>query len=224
MAGGAPARRASAGRTSPFSRRFARARRQAISRSPPAPLQTPPPVTTTASSSFRMAASHGASRSTSWSPGPGSRRDRDPAEDACQVGDTRKGQNRASIYRWPADPFGPPPSFSGPPMNENGSEHLYVTTTSTRRPSTSASPSSRIGAGSLIDPWLLNAQDENVVRWLRGHAGGHEPGDLLDCLLRRRRGGGRVRQPGPLLRLGRLAPLTPSPASRWPGAMSCARG
>src|SRR5439155_4027299 len=46
---------------------------------------------------------------------------------AFQIGDTRAGSSRVSAYRWPIAPFGPPASYNGPPMDEDGAEHLYVT-------------------------------------------------------------------------------------------------
>jgi minor extracellular serine protease Vpr len=79
-----------------------------------------------------------------------------------QAGDTRKGQNRASVYRWPAAPFGLPASFTGAAMDDSGKEHLYVTTL--------AKPVVNFGvavvaasANSLVEPWLLGAADENTV-------------------------------------------------------------
>ncbi len=84
-----------------------------------------------------------------------------------QSGDTRKGQNLASAYRWPSAPFGLPPSFTGPAMDENGKEHLYVTTLDKKAVNFGVSVVSS-SAGSLIEPWLLAAPDENTVE---GYAG-----------------------------------------------------
>ena len=44
-----------------------------------------------------------------------------------QTGDTAVGPNRVSQYCCPSEPFGPPPDYSGTPMNEDGSETLYYT-------------------------------------------------------------------------------------------------
>ena len=44
-----------------------------------------------------------------------------------QVGDTARGASRVSTYCCPAEPFGPPPTYTGATMNEDGSEHLYYT-------------------------------------------------------------------------------------------------
>jgi minor extracellular serine protease Vpr len=84
-----------------------------------------------------------------------------------QTGDTRKGTNRASVYRWPAEPFGPPASYTGPPMNEKGKEHLYVTTLTKQVVNFGVSIRSE-SSGALVDPWLLASPDENTVQ---GYAG-----------------------------------------------------
>lgn len=80
-----------------------------------------------------------------------------------QLGDTRVGTSQASLYRFPSAPFGPPPSFSGPPMDQEGAEQLYVT--HVNEPvvnfGVAVLASSR---GSLIDPWLLGSPDENDVQ------------------------------------------------------------
>ena len=84
-----------------------------------------------------------------------------------QVGDTRTGPSKANVYRWPAAPFGPPPSYTGPPTDENGGEKLYVTEL--------AQPAVNMGvsvilqtAGSLIDPFFLSSRDENDVTGYTG--------------------------------------------------------
>ena len=43
-----------------------------------------------------------------------------------QNGTTAGGASRVSSYRWPSAPFGYPPSFTGPPMIEDGAERVYV--------------------------------------------------------------------------------------------------
>ncbi len=84
-----------------------------------------------------------------------------------QVGDTRKGESRVSAYRWPTEPFGPPPSYTGAPTDENGAEQLYVAEL--------AQPAVNMGvsilaqtAGSLIDPFFLASRDENDVAGYTG--------------------------------------------------------
>ena len=84
-----------------------------------------------------------------------------------QVGDTRRGVSRASVYRYPAAAFGPAPSYVGAPVNEDGAETLYRIRLD--------EPAINVGAaviasspGSLIHPWFLGSPDENDVQ---GYAG-----------------------------------------------------
>ena len=83
------------------------------------------------------------------------------------LGTTIGGQSRVSEYCCPSAPFGLPPDYIGAPMDESGSETLFVTTVD--RPLVNmgvavvdASPSS------LIDPWFLGSKDERDVQ---GYAG-----------------------------------------------------
>ncbi len=84
-----------------------------------------------------------------------------------QSGDTRAGISRAGVYRFPSFPFGPPPSYTGAGMDENGAEKVYVTHVN--------EPVANVGVsvlaetpGSVVDPWLLGSLDENDVQ---GYAG-----------------------------------------------------
>jgi len=84
-----------------------------------------------------------------------------------QLGDTVNGPNRVSTYCCPAAPFGPPPDYVGAPMNQTGTETLYVTSID--------KPVANLGvaieassAGSIIDPWFLGAPNERAVQ---GYAG-----------------------------------------------------
>ncbi len=67
-------------------------------------------------------------------------------------------------YRWPSAPFGYPPSFTGPPMIEDGAERVYLVPHLNR-------PVVNFGVGvvgssrnAVIDPWLLGSLDENDVQ------------------------------------------------------------
>jgi minor extracellular serine protease Vpr len=84
-----------------------------------------------------------------------------------QVGDTRTGPSRVDVYRYPSEPFGPPPTYVGKPMDESGAEQVYVTHLN--------EPAANLGVAveaasenSQIDPWLLGSLDEDDVQ---GYAG-----------------------------------------------------
>jgi hypothetical protein len=82
-----------------------------------------------------------------------------------QSGDTRTGPNLVTQYRYPVAPFGNAPDE--PPMNEDGSEKVYVT--SVDKPAANAGVSVVQESGSVrIDPFYLGALDENTVQ---GYAG-----------------------------------------------------
>jgi subtilisin family serine protease len=84
-----------------------------------------------------------------------------------QVGTTKTGVSRASAYRYPAAAFGPSPSYTAPPVNEDGGEKVYRIQLN--------DPVLNVGAaviessaGSLVHPWMLGSLDENDVQ---GYAG-----------------------------------------------------
>jgi hypothetical protein len=77
------------------------------------------------------------------------------------------GPSHASVYRFPAAPFGPHPTYTGAPVQEDGAERVYVTHID--------EPVINFGVsviasspGALVDPWLLGSLDENDVE---GYAG-----------------------------------------------------
>ena len=85
-----------------------------------------------------------------------------------QVGTTAGGASRVDAYRWPAAPFGYPPSFTGPPMVEDGAERAYLVPHLDRpviNLGVSVVPLTR---GAVIDPWFLGSLDENDVQGLAG--------------------------------------------------------
>jgi hypothetical protein len=84
-----------------------------------------------------------------------------------QTGTTKTGVSRASAYRYPAAAFGPSPSYTAPPVNEDGAEKVYRIQLN--------DPVLNVGAavidsspGSLVHPWMLGSLDENDVQ---GYAG-----------------------------------------------------
>jgi len=84
-----------------------------------------------------------------------------------QTGDTAVGTNLVSSYCCPAAPFGPPPDYTGPTMNEDGAEHLY--SVDITEPIVNFGVSVLAASpGALIDPFVLGSKDENDVQ---GYAG-----------------------------------------------------
>ncbi len=84
-----------------------------------------------------------------------------------QTGDTASGTNRVSTYCCPAAPFGPPPDYISPAMNEDGAEHLY--SYDVIEPIVNMGVSVlAASSGALIDPFVLGSKNENDVQ---GYAG-----------------------------------------------------
>ena len=84
-----------------------------------------------------------------------------------QTGSTTAGVNHVSAYCCPSAPFGQPPNYTGAPMNEDGSEHLY--SLAIDEPVVNFGVSILAATpGSLIDPFVLGSKDENDVQ---GYAG-----------------------------------------------------
>ncbi len=84
-----------------------------------------------------------------------------------QTGSTAVGASHVSSYCCPSAPFGQPPTFVGPSMNEDGAEHLY--SIAINEPALNFGVSILAATpGSLIDPFVLGSKDENDVQ---GYAG-----------------------------------------------------
>jgi subtilisin family serine protease len=84
-----------------------------------------------------------------------------------QVGTTQTGTSAVSRYGYPTAPFGQPADYGSTPMRQDGAEKLYTVRLTEPAVNLGAAV---IGAsnGSLVDPWLLGAKDENSVQ---GYAG-----------------------------------------------------
>jgi Big-like domain-containing protein len=83
------------------------------------------------------------------------------------TGDTRQGTSRVSAYCCPSEPFGPPPDYIGRPMNETGSEHLYVTSIDKPLVNTGVAVWAS-SDGAIVDPWFLGSKDEHNVQGYDG--------------------------------------------------------
>ena len=80
-----------------------------------------------------------------------------------QRGDTRVGASRVGVYRFPTAPFGPHPTYTGAPIQEDGAERVYVTHIDEPVINFGVSV---VGSSpdSVVDPWLLGSLDENDVQ------------------------------------------------------------
>ena len=99
---------------------------------------------------------------------------------ALQSGDTRVGDDRARVYRWPTSPFSILGIFGvDPSVNDDGKEKVYSLDIPKQavnagvvvvRPATSlnASITARLSSNQPIHPWFLGSLDENDVL---GYAG-----------------------------------------------------
>jgi hypothetical protein len=85
-----------------------------------------------------------------------------------QNGTTARGVSRVDAYRWPVAPFGYPPSFTGPPMIEDGAERVYFVPQLDRPVVNFGVSVVSSGQNAVIDPFLLGSLDENDVQ---GEAG-----------------------------------------------------
>src|SRR5207244_3056174 len=81
-----------------------------------------------------------------------------------QNGTTEGGASRVDAYRWPAAPFGYPPSFTGPTMVESGAERVYLVPHLDRPVVNLGVSVVSASSGAVIDPWLLGSLDENDVQ------------------------------------------------------------
>jgi minor extracellular serine protease Vpr len=84
-----------------------------------------------------------------------------------QLGDTIKGTSRVTTYCCPAAPFGPPPDYVGPGMDESGGERTYVTSIDQPVANLGVAVESST-SGSLVDPWFLGSPNERDVQGSAG--------------------------------------------------------
>jgi minor extracellular serine protease Vpr len=97
-----------------------------------------------------------------------------------QSGDTRTGENRASVYRWPTSPFSILGIFGvDPSVNDDGKEKLYSLDIAKQAvnagvvvvkpaPRLNASITALLSSNQPIHPWFMGSLDENDVL---GYAG-----------------------------------------------------
>jgi subtilisin family serine protease len=84
-----------------------------------------------------------------------------------QLGDTSKGTSYVDEYRFPAEPFGPPPNYTGKPFNEDGAEHVYTVRVSEHVANAGVAIAAAEPA-TLIEPWFLGSLNEDDVQGYPG--------------------------------------------------------
>jgi hypothetical protein len=84
-----------------------------------------------------------------------------------QLGDTSKGTSYVNTYRYPTEPFGPPPFYSGRPFNEDGAERVYTVRVSSQAANAGVAVVAT-GPNALVEPWFLGSLNENDVQGYPG--------------------------------------------------------
>ena len=84
-----------------------------------------------------------------------------------QLGDTSKGTSYVSTYRFPTEPFGPPPFYSGTPFDEDGAEHVYTFRVTSHVANAGVAVVAE-GADALVEPWFLGSLNEDDVQGYPG--------------------------------------------------------
>jgi minor extracellular serine protease Vpr len=86
---------------------------------------------------------------------------------ANQLGDTSKGTSYVSQYRFPTEPFGPPPFYVGKPFNEDGAEQVF-TVRVTDHVANAGVAVVAAEPNTLIEPWFLGSLNEDDVQGYQG--------------------------------------------------------
>ena len=84
-----------------------------------------------------------------------------------QLGDTSKGTSFVSNYRFPTEPFGPPPGYTGKTFNEDGAEHVYTVRVNSHVANAGVAVVAA-GQGALVEPWFLGSLNEDDVQGYPG--------------------------------------------------------
>ena len=86
---------------------------------------------------------------------------------AYQLGDTSNGTSHVSQYRFPTEPFGPPPTYVGKPFSEDGAEQVYTVRVSSHAANAGAAVVAA-EPNTLIEPWFLGSLNEDDVQGYSG--------------------------------------------------------
>jgi minor extracellular serine protease Vpr len=84
-----------------------------------------------------------------------------------QLGFTNRGTSFVSNYRFPTEPFGPPPDYTGKTFNEDGAEHVYTVRITSHVANAGVAVVAE-GQGALVEPWFLGSLNEDDVQGYPG--------------------------------------------------------
>jgi minor extracellular serine protease Vpr len=84
-----------------------------------------------------------------------------------QLGYTNRGTSYVDNYRFPTEPFGPPPDYTGKTFNEDGAEHVYTVRVNSHVANAGVAVVAA-GQGALVEPWFLGSLNENDVQGYSG--------------------------------------------------------
>ena len=84
-----------------------------------------------------------------------------------QLGDTSKGTSYVDQYRFPTEPFGPPPDYTGKPFNEDGAESVYTVRVSEHVANAGVAIVAS-APNALVEPWFLGSLNEDDVQGYPG--------------------------------------------------------
>jgi subtilisin family serine protease len=86
---------------------------------------------------------------------------------ANQLGDTSKGTSYVDQYRFPTQPFGPPPFYTGKEFDEDGAESVYTVRVSEHVANAGVAVLAS-GPNAVVEPWFLGSLSEDDVQGYPG--------------------------------------------------------
>jgi minor extracellular serine protease Vpr len=84
-----------------------------------------------------------------------------------QIGDTSRGTNYVNVYRFPTQPFGPPPFYTGRAFNTDGAEQVYTVRVTSHVVNAGVAVTG-MEPDALVEPWFLGSLNEDDVQGYPG--------------------------------------------------------
>jgi minor extracellular serine protease Vpr len=84
-----------------------------------------------------------------------------------QLGRTDQGTSYVDNYRFPTEPFGPPPDYTGRTFNEDGAEKVYTFRVNSHVANAGVAVVAT-SQNALVEPWFLGSLNENDVQGYSG--------------------------------------------------------